>query len=205
MVTGEHDQWNGLVRNEWIRSHPWVVTTILTLIAYVLVFGTFFGWFVYPQIGRETVQLLSMGIAVINATAFVLLAAGWFFIRNGRVRRHRQTMLGGVTLILLFLVLYLEKVGGGGIKEFVGPTWVETYIYFPLLGIHEILSAIAVPFVVYTLVIGLTHSVTEIPSTYHRLMGRIAAALWLGSLFLGVLNFVFLEYYGWTYTSQLPF
>lgn len=207
MAHARSDNWNGLVRNEWVRTHPWIVTGVVTLIAYIAVFGTFAGLFPYPRIGEGTVDLLSKIIVVMNASGFVALALGWYFIRRGMVRRHRQAMLTGTIILGVFLITYLEKVGGGGIKQIVGaPAWVENFIYFPLLGIHELLSALAVPLVVYALVIGLTHSISEIPETSHPRIGKLAATTWLLSLFLGVINYALLDVvYSWTYTAQLPF
>lgn len=198
------DDWQGVVRNEWVRAHPWYVTAALSVVAYVLVLGTFAGLFPYPPIEKGTVDLLSNLIAVVNTVTIVVLALGWYWIRNGEIRKHRYAMLTGSTLIIVFLLMYLEKVGGGGIKKLQAPDTVSA-VYFAMLGIHELLSAIAVPFVIYALVIGLTHSVSEIPRTRHARMGRIAVVSWLLSLALGVLTFVILETYGWTYTTELPF
>lgn len=204
MARATPDNWQGVVRNDWIRSNVVAVTVVLTIISYVLVFGTFAGLFPYPRIGQGAVDLLSKLIAAVNATTVVVLALGWYWIRRGEIRKHRYAMLTGSGLIIAFLLMYLEKVGGGGIKQLQAPHTVKT-VYFAMLGIHELLSALAVPFVIYTLVVGLTHSVSEIRRTRHAQMGRIAVSTWLISLTLGVLTFVILQSYGWTYTTDLPF
>jgi len=189
-----------------IRDHTLAATGVLTLFAYGVVLGTFTGVIPYPAIGESTVDLLGTVIAVLNATILVLLGYGWYSIRRGRIARHRTVMLTSVVLILVFLLLYLEKVGGGGIKEFVGPAWVKTYVYFPFLGIHELLSMLAVPVVIYAALLGLTRTPAELYRTRHRRVGQIAVSAWMLSLAMGVTTFLLLNVvYGWTYTSSLPF
>ncbi|MFB6130877.1 MAG: DUF420 domain-containing protein [Salinigranum sp.] len=189
-----------------LRNHALGVTAVLTLVAYAVVFLTFGGMLPYPKIGKSTVDLLGTVIAVLNATIFCLLALGWYWIRRRRIARHRTTMLVSVAFIVGFLLLYLEKVGGGGIKEFVGPNWVKFYVYLPMLGIHELLSMLAVPVVIYTLVLGLTHTPAELVNTRHRRIGQIAVSSWLLSLGLGVATYLLLNVvYGWTYTAHLPY
>ncbi|MFB6164717.1 MAG: DUF420 domain-containing protein [Haloarculaceae archaeon] len=189
-----------------LRDHAVGVTVVLTLFAYAVVGATFAGALPYPTIGEATVDLLGTVIAALNAVIFALLSYGWYSIRQGEVRRHRGIMLTSVVLILAFLLMYLEKVGGGGIKEFVGPAWVRNYVYFPMLGIHELLSAVAVPLVIYALVLGLTHTPAELRETSHRRFGWLAVTSWLLSLGLGVITYLLLNVvYGWTYTTSLPY
>jgi len=74
-------------------------------------------------------------------------------------------------------------------------------VYLAMLAIHILLSILAVPVVLYALVLGLTHSKrelrTEVP---HARVGRIAAGSWLLSLVLGVVTYVMLNHvYGFTY------
>jgi len=188
-----------------VREHRLGITVLLTVVAYAVVFGTFLKYIPYPTIGKGTVELLSEVITSLNALSLLALSAGWYAVRRGNLRRHRQAMLSGVGIILVFLLVYLEKVGGGGIKEFVGPTWVKTFVYFPLLGIHELLSMVAVPLVIYTLLLAATHSIAELPSTRHPQVGKLAASTWILSLALGIVTFLLLNVvFSWTYTTSLP-
>jgi putative membrane protein len=102
-------------------------------------------------------------------------------------------MLSAFVLILLFLALYLPKVGGGGEKHFVGPEMVR-YAYLIMLAIHIVLSVVAVPVVLYAVVLGLTHTTPELRNTAHARVGRIAAATWILSLSLGVVTYVLLNH-----------
>jgi len=108
-------------------------------------------------------------------------------------------MVSAFALILLFLVIYLFRVGGGETKIFDGPEFVRNFVYLPMLGVHLFLSIVAVPVVVYAVLLGLTHTPDELTETPHRRIGRIAAASWAVSLFLGIVTYVMLNHiYGWT-------
>jgi len=179
------------------RASPRRVTAVLSLVGYVLVFGTFGGVFPFPTISDETVILLSDAIAVVNSLALVCIVAGVYFIRTDQVRRHRAAMLTAFGLIIAFLVLYLLKVGGGFEKSILveGPVY---YAYITMLTIHILLSAVSVPVVVHAVVLGLSHSPRELRETAHATVGRVAVAAWGLSLFLGIVTYVMLNHiYGW--------
>ena len=190
-----------------VKNHPLAVTGILSIVGYVLVLGSFAGVVdLFPPIGEETVLLFSDMIAVVNSLALIALLVGYGLIRRGDVRRHRAAMLTAFTLILAFLVLYLWKIGGGFEKSIVirESQFLGTYagiiepIYLAMLAIHILLSAIAVPVVIYPVVLGLTHTPAELAETAHARVGRIAVASWSLSLFLGVVTYFLLNHvYSW--------
>lgn len=184
------------------RHHPIAVTVILSVIGYSLVIGTFAGVVpraLFPDLSLWTVNRIADAIAVINTVTVSALAYGWYSIRQNRVRRHRIAMMTAFGLIMLFLVLYLLKIGGGGTKEFVGPT-LPYYFYLAMLAIHIILSIVSVPVVVYQVVTGLSHSTAELRDTNHARIGRIAASAWIISLSLGVVAYVLLNHvYSWEF------
>lgn len=190
-----------------IKEHPLAATAVLSVIGYVLVIGTFAGVLdIFPPIGDGTVILLSDAIAVVNSLALTALLVGFFFIRRDDVRRHRAAMLTAFGLIMVFLVLYLWKVGGGFEKQIVieQGQFLASYagivkpLYLVMLAIHILLSAVAVPVVIYPVVLGLTHTPAELKETAHARIGRIAVASWSLSLFLGVMTYFFLNHlYSW--------
>ncbi|WP_410765354.1 DUF420 domain-containing protein [Haloferax sp. DFSO60] len=189
-----------------IKEHPAATTAILSVVGYALVVGTFLGWVpgtVFPDLTLEQVNLFSDAIAVINTVNVVVIALGWRWIRRNEVRKHAAAMITSFALILVFLVLYLTKIGGGGTKEFVGPAFAY-YPYLAMLAIHIILSIVSVPVVLYALVLGLTHTEQELRTqTPHRKVGRIAASAWLLSLVLGVVTYLLLNHvYGWEYSAS---
>ena len=140
------------------------------------------------------VALLPHAIAVVNALALVLLAAGWRFIRNGNVTLHRISMLSALVLISLFLVMYVTKVYLGGVKEFPGPETLFYFVYLPVLIIHLTLSIICVQPVAYVALIGLSHRIDDIPRTKHRLVGRVVVPMWILSLALGLIVYAMLNH-----------
>ncbi|WP_254763798.1 DUF420 domain-containing protein [Natrinema marinum] len=187
-----------------LRERPMGVTILLSIVGYALVLGTFLlDVPIYPDLTNAQVNLFSHVIAVINTTATVVLTLGWYWIRNGEVEKHRLAMVSGFVLILGFLVVYLLKVGGGGTKEFVGPD-LAYYPYLIMLAVHIILSIVSVPVVLYALILGLTHTPAELRRTAHARIGRIAAAAWILSLFLGVVTYVLLNHvYSYEFAAML--
>lgn len=190
------------------KDRPLAAALVLTALGYTLVIGTFAGVVpLYPDIGEAGVDLLSHAIAVVNTIATASLALGWYWIRKENVDRHRNAMVLSFGLIVLFLLLYLPKVGGGGEKHFVLATqyawvplwgWIEP-VYLGMLAIHIVLSVLAVPLVLYAIVLGLTHTPNELTDTRHATVGRIAAGTWILSLSLGVVTYVMLNH---LYTAE---
>ena len=187
-----------------VKKYPKATTAALSAVGYVLVLGTFADLIPLPSISNATVNLLSHAIAVVNTVALSLLIAGWYFIRNDEVKKHRASMVSAFTLILFFLVMYLLKVGGGGEKEIIGVTGVVYVSYLAMLGIHILLSAASVPLVIYVVTLGLTHTPEELRDTNHATVGRVAAAVWILSLALGVVTYVLLNHvYGYRFMTEV--
>ncbi|WP_251343917.1 DUF420 domain-containing protein [Haloplanus halophilus] len=187
-----------------VKEHPVAVTAVLSVVGYTLVVGTFVGVVpesIFPDLSLGQVNLLSDAIAVVNTAATLSLLAGWRWIRRDEVTKHATAMSTAFGLILLFLVLYLTKIGGGGTKEFVGPE-LPYVAYLAMLAVHIVLSIVAVPVVLYALVLGVTHTPSELRGTNHARVGRIAAGAWILSLSLGVLAYLLLNHvYSWTFVE----
>jgi putative membrane protein len=180
---------------KFARDHPRALAAVLTVVGYVVVVGTLYGDVgLYPEISESTVDLLSHAIAVVNAATILTLAAGIYWIRADEIQKHRAAMITGFALILLFLVMYLLKTGGGGRKEIVAGAPLRS-LYLASLGIHIVLSVVAVPFVLYAITLGLTHTPAELRETAHARVGRIAVSAWLVSLVLGILAYLMLTFY----------
>ena len=182
------------IRNS-VKARPLAVTVLLSVIGYVFVIGTFAGVFdFYPTLSAEQVRLSAHLIAVINTFALAALLVGVHFIRKGEYRKHQTAMLTAFTLILLFLVVYLTKVGGGFEREIVGaPTGIYE-AYLAMLAIHILLSIVSVPVVIYAVVLGLTHSFAELKDTRKALVGRVAGGAWILSLALGIITYLMLNH-----------
>ncbi|GAB7018067.1 DUF420 domain-containing protein [Halostagnicola bangensis] len=187
-----------------LRERPLGMTAFLSIIGYALVIGTFVLELpIYPDLTNAQVNAFTHAIAGINAVTTVFLVLGWYWIRAGEVEKHRRAMVGAFVTILLFLVVYLIRVGGGGTKEFVGGALVRN-AYLLMLAIHIVLSIVAVPVVLYALILGLTHTPSELRETAHARVGRIAAGSWILSLVLGIVTYLMLNHiYDYQFPSML--
>ena len=196
-----------------IKDHPQAITAVLSVVGYALVIGAFAGLIpLFPELSRETVVLFSDLIAVVNTLALTTLLIGWWLIRRGEVRKHRTAMLAAFSLIVLFLVLYLWKVGGGFEKSLVilegqplaDYAGIVEPLYLLMLAVHILLSVVAVPVVLYATVLGLTHTPEELRNTAHARVGRVAVTAWSLSLFLGVVTYFLLNHvYSWEVREAL--
>src|SRR4030095_13867265 len=77
--------------------------------------------------------------ATLNASSFVLLLSGYYFIRTGRVLAHRRCQLAALTASLLFLVSYLIYRARHGTTRFAGQG-IARPIYLTILGTHTVLA-----------------------------------------------------------------
>lgn len=180
---------------QFAREHPRLLTAVLTVIGYVVVVGTLYADVgVYPEVPESTVDLLAAVIAVINSATVCCLIAGWYWIRNDEIEKHRAAMTAAFSLILLFLVFYLLKTGGGGRKEIIEGAPLRS-LYLGMLAVHIVLSVLAVPLVLYAITLGMTHTPAELKRTAHARVGRLAVVVWLVSLVLGVVAYLMLAFY----------
>jgi putative membrane protein len=183
------------VRGGVAREHPRALAAVLTVVGYAVVVGTLYAdTGIYPEISEGTVDLLSNAIAVVNTATIGTLLAGIYFIRTDQIERHRAAMITAFLLILVFLVMYLLKTGGGGRKEIVAGAPLRS-LYLGMLGVHILLSVLAVPFVLYAITLGVTRTPSELKRTAHATVGRIAVSAWLVSLVLGVVAYLMLTFY----------
>jgi putative membrane protein len=180
---------------QFARDHPRALTAVLTLVGYVAVIGTLYlDVGLYPELSESTVDLFAAIIAVVNTATVACLVAGWYWIRNDAVDRHRVAMTTAFTLIMLFLVFYLLKTGGGGRKEIVAGAPLRS-LYLGMLAVHVVLSVLAVPLVLYAITLGVTHTPAELRETAHARVGRLAVSTWLVSLVLGVVTYLMLAFF----------
>ena len=188
---------------ERVKRRPAATVILLTVVGYGAVLGAFLvpGFqALFPDLSRSTVDILTHAIAVVNSLTILTISVGWYWIRQDEVQKHAAAMATSFGLILLFLGIYVPRVAGGGTKYFDGPE-LAGMVYLVMLAIHILLSILAVPVVLYAIVLGLTHTEQELRTeTPHATVGRIAAGSWLVSLVLGVVTYVLLNHvYGFTY------
>jgi putative membrane protein len=171
------------------------VAGILTVVSLALVFGAALGAIpksLLPRAPSWVFNTIPLVNAIISGLAILTIGSGWYWIRDGEIKRHRTAMIGGVVLFATFLVLYLYKVALRGPTPFTGPEVIRQFVYLPLLAIHILLAVICVPLLYYVLLLAVTRPIHEIPQTRHPRIGRIAAPLWLISFSLGIIVYVLL-------------
>lgn len=181
--------------NGAVRDQVSLLSAVLSGITLLLVFGAVLQvipptWLPHP--GDAILELIPHVNAAISVFAIGTITAGWLAIKRDAIRPHRRLMKVSVGLFAMFLGLYLYKVALLGPAPFPGPRAVYTSVYLPLLGIHILLAILCIPLLSYVLLVGLTHPISEIYQTRHRLVGRIAAPLWLISFILGLVVYLLL-------------
>jgi uncharacterized membrane protein YozB (DUF420 family) len=111
--------------------------------------------------------------ASLNATAALLLVAGYRMIRRGRREAHRRLMLAAFTVSTLFLVSYLVYHFEVGSVRFTKTGVIRT-LYFAILISHTILAAAVPPLAVLTLWRALRGRLEA-----HRRIARWTLPIWL--------------------------
>ncbi|MBM4001683.1 MAG: DUF420 domain-containing protein [Planctomycetes bacterium] len=129
--------------------------------------------------------------ASLNGLSGLLLVLGYWLIRRGRVRAHRNVMLASFSVSILFLISYLTY--HFGFKDGVStsfpkypPLWAR-YGYYAILLSHTILASL-VPFLALrTIYLGLKDRRSD-----HRRWARITWPIWLYVSVTGVIVYLLL-------------
>ena len=124
--------------------------------------------------------------AVLNGTSFVLLSAGYGFIRRKQVQRHRACMVAAVISSSLFLISYLYYHAHVGSVRFQGTGWVRP-LYFTILISHTLLAASLVVLVPVTLARALRERFDR-----HRALARWTLPVWMYVSVTGVVIYLML-------------
>ncbi len=130
--------------------------------------------------------------ASLNALSGVLICIGFYFIRRKEITRHRAAMLSASIVSALFLASYLSHHAlrtyyyGLGPTRFTGEGLIRP-VYFTILTSHTILAALATPFVLRTLYLGLKGRFDK-----HRNIARIVFPVWLYVSITGVAVYLIL-------------
>ncbi len=124
--------------------------------------------------------------AVLNSTAAILLVAGFYFIRRGRVHAHRACMIAAVAVSIAFLTSYSIYHLHVGDVRFSGQGWVRP-LYFSILVPHVMLAGVIVPLALITLYFAMRGRYRS-----HRRIARWTWPLWMFVSVTGVIVYVML-------------
>ena len=152
--------------------------------------------------------------ASLNLLATVLLLAGLFFIKKGRVDAHKQTMIAAFAVSAVFLACYLWYHYQVGSVRFTNPGAVR-YAYYVILASH-VLLAVTVPFLaIRQMYLGFRAlgcceppgeqaeqvATAAIYREKHRRLARVTFPIWLYVSVTGVVVYVML-YHLWPPVPQ---
>jgi len=127
--------------------------------------------------------------AALNASSFILLSSGYYFIRRGRVIAHRNCQLAALTASIIFLISYVIYHLHHGATRFTGQG-IARPVYFTILTTHTVLAVIIVPFVVVTLRRALRRDFIR-----HKALARWTLPMWLYVSVTGVLVYLMLYHF----------
>jgi putative membrane protein len=125
--------------------------------------------------------------ASLNATAALLLLAGWVAIRRGSMRVHRIFMVGAFAASALFLVCYLAYHAVHGDTRYAG-TGVWRTVYLSVLATHVLLSTTVVPLALTAFWFALRREFRR-----HRRVTRVLWPIWMYVSVTGVAIFFMLR------------
>src|SRR5881394_2454571 len=87
--------------------------------------------------------------AGLNATAAILIGAGFYFIKQKNIAAHKACMIAAMVVSAAFLTSYLIYHYNVGSVRFTKQGWIRN-VYFPLLLTHTVLAAVVLPMVLRT-------------------------------------------------------
>ncbi len=139
--------------------------------------------------------------AILNSTTAILLLASLYFIKNKRVRAHRNANLTAVVLSSIFLISYViyhssnasvkygdlnhdgilsadEKIAAGSLR----------YVYYFILSSHIILSGIIIPFVLFTMQRAFQERYAD-----HKKLARFTWPMWFYVAVTGVIVYIMIS------------
>jgi len=124
--------------------------------------------------------------ATLNASAAVLLVAGYSLIRRKKIQAHRRVMLTAFCVSIAFLICYLVYHAQVGSVHYQH-TGALRAIYFTILTTHTLLAATVPVLAGITLWRGLHGSFQR-----HRAIARWTLPIWLYVSVTGVVVYLML-------------
>jgi len=149
------------------------------------------GWLLVVRRGTGSeganLRFLPAVNASLNATAALLLFAGWVAIRRGSMRVHRVFMVGAFVASSLFLACYLAYHAVHGDTRYAGTGPIRV-VYFAMLATHVVLSSAVVPLALTAFWFALRREFRR-----HRQVTRVLWPIWMYVSVTGVVIFFMLR------------
>ncbi len=170
-MDAELKQWRGRTPQEALagklRLGAWILSTAILLLVVVMQKVKL------PLPEGWSTMFLPPIHAGINALAAVVLLISVIFIKLGRVRLHRATMVFAMFLSVLFLLSYVAYHMTNDPTRYGGAGAMKT-VYLLLLITHIVSAAVSLPFILFTFIAGWTNRFAA-----HRKLARWVFPLWL--------------------------
>ena len=119
-----------------------------------------------------------------NGGSALLLAAGYLFIRSGRVNAHRTCMISALALSTAFLTGYLTYHYHAGHVPYHGPA---RPLYLAILLTHTILAVVNLPLILRTVYLAASGRFEE-----HKRLARWTLPSWMYVSVTGVIVYLML-------------
>ena len=148
-------------------------------------------------------RFLPLFHAILNSSTAILLIASLYFIKNGLIKAHKTANLLAVVLSSIFLISYViyhasnpstrfgdlnhDGVLSDAERQQAG---VARYIYYFILITHITLSAVIIPFVLFTLQRAFQERFDK-----HRKLAKITWPMWLYVAVTGVIVYLMISPY----------
>lgn len=142
---------------------------ILSAIILLVVFGM--RSFKIPV--EEPLSFLPPFHSAVNALTGVVLIIALYFVKNKNIKAHRNMIMLGMGLSLIFLLSYVAYHLTSEETKYCGEGMIRT-VYFLLLITHILSAAIIFPFILFTFIRGFTYQVEK-----HKRMARWVFPIWL--------------------------
>ena len=134
-----------------------------------------------------SVSDLSTLNAMLNLTAAVLLAAGFYFIKQRRIEAHKRCMVAALCVSAAFLTSYVIYHSFVLSVPFQKEGLIIRVVYYFILITHVILAIVIVPMVLRTAYLGLTKRFDK-----HVPIARKTFPLWMYVSVTGVIVYLML-------------
>jgi putative membrane protein len=171
-----------LARPTTLRTPPAVIWAIIAVSALASALICYLVYFHAPSDVTGThLRSLPLLNAVLNALSTVALLAGFVFIRNRQIPKHRAAMTTAFFFSSIFLASYLVNFTLHGETHFnrLSPWWP---FYWKLLATHILCSVLALPLILITFFLSLTG---RFPT--HKRLARYTFPIWLYVSVTGVI------------------
>ena len=135
------------------------------------------------MIGISDLATVNAGL---NATAAVLIGAGFYFIKRKNIHAHKVCMVAAMAVSAVFLTSYLIYHYNVGSVRFTKQGWIRN-VYFPLLLTHTVLAAVVLPMVLRTVFLA-----TKGRFQNHVRIARCTFPIWMYVSVTGVIVYLML-------------